>query len=189
MSYCLNLRVLACFFLLLHLLFVMSLAEGNDANFKVPDKLQQHYCIVDQRYRLVTLIAMLRLRARADPNMKAVVFFSSCDAVDFYYALFSTVKYPDELFQFEKEEEEEEGEMEEEDEDKNDDKEDTERDVTQGELKDLSGNKANERKRKQPKVSKTSLCRLPLHKIHGSMPQIDRISTFRKFLAVSSTKH
>jgi ATP-dependent RNA helicase DDX31/DBP7 len=88
-------------------------------SFSMPGRLRQHVCIVDQRHRLVTLLAFLRLRAlqrlesnprkslnldgddlEADsqqPECKIMVFFSSCDSVDFHGALLEVLTQPKEL--------------------------------------------------------------------------------------------
>mmetsp|Transcript_27522 Transcript_27522/g.107789 ORF Transcript_27522/g.107789 Transcript_27522/m.107789 type:complete len:887 (-) Transcript_27522:2168-4828(-) len=119
---------------------------GDEEKFDTPENLVQHYCVVEQKFRLITLIAVLRLRAKANPSMKAVVFFSSCDAVDYYHRLLQTVNFPQEL-------------MSEEDLRTEDDHDD----------------------RSRAKIFKSSMCWIPLYRLHGSMSQLDRISTFRQF--------
>lgn len=85
--------------------------EGREkSSFIMPQLLRQHFCIVDQRHRLVTLICFLRLRALKDKRTvsirtkdslespcKVIVFFSTCDSVDFHYELLKRAKVPDEL--------------------------------------------------------------------------------------------
>lgn len=79
-------------------------------SFAMPLQLRQHYCIVEQRYRLVTLACFLRLRALKDlpeatvedggengPPCKVIVFFSTCDSVDFHYELLQKATVPNEL--------------------------------------------------------------------------------------------
>lgn len=81
--------------------------------FSMPTQLRQHYCVVEQKHRLVALAAFLRLRAlktaqarskSADDTdatgaatCKIIVFFSSCDSVDFHHELFTRLKLPSEL--------------------------------------------------------------------------------------------
>mmetsp|Transcript_23896 Transcript_23896/g.34364 ORF Transcript_23896/g.34364 Transcript_23896/m.34364 type:complete len:268 (-) Transcript_23896:368-1171(-) len=122
---------------------------GDEEKFDTPENLVQHCCVVEQKFRLITLIAILRLRAKANPSMKAVVFFSSCDAVDYYHRLLQTVNFPQEL-------------MSEEDLRNEDDRDDP------------SG----------AKILELSMCWIPLYRLHGSMSQLDRISTFRQFSSV-----
>lgn len=90
-----------------------SESDIKGKSFAMPTQLRQHFCIVEQRHRLVTLAAFLRLRAMKDgpqeqrpdassqpgesPMCKIIVFFSSCDSVDFHYDVFSSCKVPSEL--------------------------------------------------------------------------------------------
>lgn len=92
---------------------VGSKANSNDhdqnGKFAMPTELQQHFCVVDQRHRLGTLACFLRLRAMKDvsvgkntdegsmPICKIIVFFSTCDSVDFHHHLFRVAKVPEEL--------------------------------------------------------------------------------------------
>lgn len=79
-------------------------------SFAMPTKLNQHFCIVEQRHRLVTLACFLRLRALKDVApaggdseqitsriCKIIVFFSTCDSVDFHYELFKRMTVPKKL--------------------------------------------------------------------------------------------
>lgn len=91
-------------------------AQKNDADsnargeFAMPLELQQHFCVVEQKHRLVTLASFLRLRAMKDvpdgnlsapddslPPCKIIVFFSTCDSVDFHFHLFNLAQLPSEL--------------------------------------------------------------------------------------------
>ena len=82
----------------------------DSQKFSMPSQLKQHLCVVEQRHRLVTLTAFLRLRALRGcttrtvnnapdtlPSCKIVVFFSSCDSVDFHYDALPRGKLPNEL--------------------------------------------------------------------------------------------
>lgn len=86
--------------------------EKKGMKFSMPLELRQHFCVVEQKFRLVTLACFLRLRALKDvprgnlnvepdslPTCKVIVFFSTCDSVDFHYDLFNKAKQPDELRQ------------------------------------------------------------------------------------------
>ncbi len=91
----------------------ISVKAGSDMeskSFSMPSQLKQHMCVVEQRHRLVTLAAFLRLRAlrgvsqrllNDDPETlpvcKIIVFFSSCDSVDFHYEALPKTLLPNEL--------------------------------------------------------------------------------------------
>lgn len=64
---------------------------GSENNpFSAPAQLQQSYAIVPAKLRLVTLTAVLkRAFARRGSVMKAIVFISCADSVDFHFSLFS----------------------------------------------------------------------------------------------------
>lgn len=89
---------------------VSTVDQTSGKKFAMPKLLQQHFCIVEQRYRLVTLACFLRLRALKGgtesegetdesslPTCKIIVFFSTCDSVDFHYDLFKRAMLPSEL--------------------------------------------------------------------------------------------
>jgi ATP-dependent RNA helicase DDX31/DBP7 len=64
--------------------------EGDDEAFSAPAQLKQAYAIVPAKLRLVTLSAILkRAFARRGSVMKAIVFISCADSVDFHFSLFS----------------------------------------------------------------------------------------------------
>lgn len=80
--------------------------EKNTTKFSMPSLLHQHYCIVEQKYRLITLSSLLRLRALKDvtpmemevlPPCKVIVFFSTCDSVDFHHDVLISAGLPKEL--------------------------------------------------------------------------------------------
>ena len=63
--------------------------ETYDRAFSAPTQLKQSYAIVPPKQRLVTLNAILKRRfARRGTVMKAIVFMSCADSVDFHFALF-----------------------------------------------------------------------------------------------------
>jgi ATP-dependent RNA helicase DDX31/DBP7 len=64
--------------------------EGDEKAFSAPAQLKQAYAIVPAKMRLVTLAAILkRAFARRESVMKAIVFISCADSVDFHFSLFS----------------------------------------------------------------------------------------------------
>ncbi|CAG8961575.1 hypothetical protein HYFRA_00006109 [Hymenoscyphus fraxineus] len=64
--------------------------EADDKAFSAPAQLKQAYAIVPAKLRLVTLTAILkRAFARRGSVMKAIVFISCADSVDFHFSMFS----------------------------------------------------------------------------------------------------
>jgi ATP-dependent RNA helicase DDX31/DBP7 len=64
--------------------------ETDDKAFSAPAQLKQAYAVVPAKMRLVTLSAILkRAFARRGSVMKAIVFISCADSVDFHFSLFS----------------------------------------------------------------------------------------------------
>lgn len=64
--------------------------EGSEKAFSAPAQLKQAYAVVPAKLRLVTLAAILkRAFARRGSVMKAIVFISCADSVDFHFSLFS----------------------------------------------------------------------------------------------------
>ncbi|RDW80528.1 hypothetical protein BP5796_05226 [Coleophoma crateriformis] len=63
---------------------------GDDKAFSAPAQLKQAYAIVPAKLRLVTLTSILkRAFARRGSVMKAIIFISCADSVDFHFSLFS----------------------------------------------------------------------------------------------------
>ncbi|KAI2641234.1 DEAD/DEAH box helicase [Xylaria nigripes] len=63
--------------------------EINEAVFAAPAQLKQTYLIVPAKLRLVTLLALLKSSfARRGSVMKAIIFISCADSVDFHFELF-----------------------------------------------------------------------------------------------------
>ncbi|PNS18797.1 hypothetical protein CAC42_5336 [Sphaceloma murrayae] len=61
---------------------------SEDTAFQAPSQLKQSYAIVPAKQRLVTLVAVLRRAfARKGSTMKAIVFVSCADSVDFHFSL------------------------------------------------------------------------------------------------------
>ncbi|MCJ1283224.1 ATP-dependent RNA helicase dbp7 [Xylographa opegraphella] len=64
-------------------------SEAQNAHFSAPAQLKQSYILVPPKQRLVTLAALLkRTFARKGSVMKAIVFLSCADSVDFHFAAF-----------------------------------------------------------------------------------------------------
>lgn len=65
----------------------------NTSEIKAPAQLHQYYSIVPAKLRLVTLISYLKgTFARRGKTMKAIVFMSCADSVDFHYELLRASK-------------------------------------------------------------------------------------------------
>ncbi len=68
---------------------------SEEAVFSAPSQLKQSYVIVPAKLRLVTLISLLKSTfARKGSVMKAIVFISCADSVDFHFNLLKTTKPP-----------------------------------------------------------------------------------------------
>lgn len=72
-------------------------AEGStEAAFAAPSQLKQACIVVPAKLRLVTLIALLKSTfARKGSVMKAIIFISCADSVDFHYELLKDTKTPE----------------------------------------------------------------------------------------------
>ncbi|KAI1383678.1 ATP-dependent RNA helicase dbp-7 [Hypoxylon trugodes] len=67
--------------------------ETNDAVFTAPSQLKQSYIVVPAKLRLVTLIALLKSSfARRGSVMKAIIFISCADSVDFHFDLLRSTR-------------------------------------------------------------------------------------------------
>jgi ATP-dependent RNA helicase DDX31/DBP7 len=62
---------------------------SSASEYIFPATLVQSYIKVPCHLRFVVLLALLRSQFEAEPSRKVVVFFSTCGAVDFHYALIS----------------------------------------------------------------------------------------------------
>ncbi|KAI1822270.1 DEAD/DEAH box helicase [Xylaria intraflava] len=66
-----------------------DMVEIDEAVFAAPSQLKQTYLIVPAKLRLVTLLALLKSSfARRGSVMKAIIFISCADSVDFHFELF-----------------------------------------------------------------------------------------------------
>ncbi|KAK6784585.1 hypothetical protein RDI58_018040 [Solanum bulbocastanum] len=66
-----------------------KLPSSSTEEYKLPTQLLQRYIKVPCGSRLVVLLAILKHLFEKEPSQKVVVFFSTCDAVDFHYSLVS----------------------------------------------------------------------------------------------------
>ena len=74
-----------------------------DLQLEAPSQLQQNYAVLPPKQRLTALLGFLRSRAKPDETAagsaaaaacKIVVFFSSCDGVDFHHELLAKGSWP-----------------------------------------------------------------------------------------------
>ncbi|NXT29917.1 DDX31 helicase, partial [Syrrhaptes paradoxus] len=56
-------------------------------NFAVPEKLKQYFMMVPSKLRLVTLAAFILEKCKFEKHHKMIIFFSSCEQVEFHYEL------------------------------------------------------------------------------------------------------
>uniref|UniRef100_A0A2K5EPQ9 ATP-dependent RNA helicase n=1 Tax=Aotus nancymaae TaxID=37293 RepID=A0A2K5EPQ9_AOTNA len=57
-------------------------------SFAIPESLEQHVTVVPSKLRLVCLAAFILQKCKFEKDQKMVVFFSSCELVEFHYSLF-----------------------------------------------------------------------------------------------------
>lgn len=72
-------------------------AKGLSASaeeYKLPSQLVQRYIKVPCGSRLVVLLSILKHLFESEVSQKIVVFFSTCDAVDFHFSLISKFQWP-----------------------------------------------------------------------------------------------
>ncbi|NXI47438.1 DDX31 helicase, partial [Galbula dea] len=63
----------------------------DQENFAVPEKLKQYFMIVPSKLRLVTLAAFILEKCKFEKHHKMIIFFSSCEQVEFHYELLLNV--------------------------------------------------------------------------------------------------
>lgn len=131
--------------------------KKDDEGFRVPAQLKQSYAIVAAKLRLVTLTAYLkRTFMRKGSVMKAIVFVSCADSVDFHFEVFSRKN------QYREESEEE----------KEDDNEDDAK----------TKSEASSHRTIAPATAFSNPSNpVTLHKLHGSLPQHVRTATLNAF--------
>ncbi|XP_003470970.2 probable ATP-dependent RNA helicase DDX31 isoform X2 [Cavia porcellus] len=57
-------------------------------SFAIPESLEQHVTLVPSKLRLVCLAAFILQKCKFEKDQKVIVFFSSCELVEFHYNLF-----------------------------------------------------------------------------------------------------
>ncbi|XP_036042009.1 probable ATP-dependent RNA helicase DDX31 [Onychomys torridus] len=57
-------------------------------SFAIPESLDQHVVVVPSKLRLVFLAAFILQKCKFEKDQKMIVFFSSCELVEFHYSLF-----------------------------------------------------------------------------------------------------
>ncbi|KAF9623670.1 hypothetical protein IFM89_003702 [Coptis chinensis] len=70
-----------------------KLPNCSEADYNLPTQLIQRYVKVPCGSRLVILLSILRNLNEMEASQKVVVFFSTCDAVDFHHSLFSEFEW------------------------------------------------------------------------------------------------
>ncbi|GMH16603.1 hypothetical protein Nepgr_018444 [Nepenthes gracilis] len=66
---------------------------SSDGDYNLPPQLVQRYIKVPCGSRLAVLLSVLKILFEREATQKVVVFFSTCDAVDFHYSVASEFKW------------------------------------------------------------------------------------------------
>ncbi|KAJ5178029.1 uncharacterized protein N7500_000728 [Penicillium coprophilum] len=136
--------------------------KDEEESFRVPAQLKQSYAIVPAKLRLVSLTAYLkRTFMRKGSVMKAIVFMSCADVVDFHFELFSRNQDRDQ--QRKNDGEEKDGKDEEEEKDEEKEKLSPHGTIAPGRAFSTPNNP------------------VLLHRLHGSLPQAVRTATLGSF--------
>ncbi|KAK4870411.1 hypothetical protein LT330_004759 [Penicillium expansum] len=145
--------------------------KDEEESFRVPAQLKQSYAIVPAKLRLVSLTAFLkRTFMRKGSVMKAIVFMSCADVVDFHFELFS--RNQDREQQKKSDEEEKDGKDGKDEKDEKD-----EQDEQDEEKKKLAAHGTIAPGR----AFSTPTNPVLLHRLHGSLPQNVRTATLGSF--------
>ena len=74
---------------------IIDMSDKNMKNevYALPKKLSHHFMIVPGKLRLISLITFI-INKCSDGNMKALIFMSTQDVVDFHYTLFHNILNP-----------------------------------------------------------------------------------------------
>ncbi|XP_053421637.1 probable ATP-dependent RNA helicase DDX31 isoform X2 [Nycticebus coucang] len=68
---------------------VSPLRTGDKLDgFAIPESLDQHVALVPSKLRLVSLAAFILQKCKFEKDQKMIIFFSSCELVEFHYNLF-----------------------------------------------------------------------------------------------------
>ncbi|XP_067868441.1 ATP-dependent DNA helicase DDX31 isoform X2 [Heterodontus francisci] len=68
--------------------------KQNSECYSIPEQLQQFMVMVPSKLRLVTLSAFILQKYKFEKKQKMIIFFSSCESVEFHYDLFTNVLTP-----------------------------------------------------------------------------------------------
>ncbi|XAR67220.1 RNA helicase [Bertholletia excelsa] len=71
-----------------------DIENSSKGDYKLPTQLVQRYVKVPCGSRLAILLSILKTLIEGETYHKIVVFFSTCDAVDFHYSLLSEFQWP-----------------------------------------------------------------------------------------------
>lgn len=153
-------------------------AADEDSAFRVPAQLKQSYSIVAAKLRLVTLTAYLkRTFMRKGSVMKAIVFVSCADSVDFHFEVFTRKQAVND-----------EGGGDEKSNSSNDSDSDSDEDSDNKKAANHQGKKTTVAQPPSPHgtIAPATAFSNPsntvtLHKLHGSLPQHVRTSTLSSF--------
>ncbi|CAH6788810.1 Ddx31 [Phodopus roborovskii] len=63
-------------------------ASAQLDSFAIPESLDQHVVLVPSKLRLVCLAAFILQKCKFEKDQKMIVFFSSCELVEFHYSIF-----------------------------------------------------------------------------------------------------
>ncbi|MEE6505401.1 hypothetical protein FKM82_005515 [Ascaphus truei] len=69
-------------------------SDKDASSFAMPEKLHQYAVVVPSKLKLVTLAAFILGKWKLDKNQKIIVFFPSCELVEFHHTLLSSVLAP-----------------------------------------------------------------------------------------------
>uniref|UniRef100_A0A1D1Y0S4 ATP-dependent RNA helicase n=1 Tax=Anthurium amnicola TaxID=1678845 RepID=A0A1D1Y0S4_9ARAE len=70
-----------------------ALPSHSAEDYKLPERLVQRYVKVPCGSRLAVLLSILRIFFEREASQKIVVFFSTCDAVDFHYSVLNEFQW------------------------------------------------------------------------------------------------
>lgn len=130
-----------------------------DAAHKAPAQLHQSYTIVPAKLRLVTLISYLKSTfSRRGHTMKAIVFMSCADSVDFHYEILKDPNTPS--------------------------KEETKEETSAATKKDAEN--ISKTVSKAAYITSPASPEVVLHRMHGSLSQPVRTATLKSFSACKS---
>ncbi|KAM4876883.1 ATP-dependent DNA helicase DDX31 isoform 2-T2 [Thomomys bottae] len=67
---------------------ILLQTHDGQGSFAIPESLDQHVTVVPSKLRLVCLAAFILQKCKFEKDQKMIVFFSSCELVEFHYSLF-----------------------------------------------------------------------------------------------------